>query len=365
MSAENPIEILEIAYQNGYEMVLERNVDEGEMRAGANLEEAEGTQPPNAAQPPNAGEHSNSRRGRNYVFTINNPTELLDCDLWSDAISFCVYQEEVGANGTYHYQGYLECVGQKSMSQLHDLEGLEGAHFEIRRGSQGEAIAYCTKVDTRVGGPYYWGEQKEQGKRSDLNEIKRKLDSGANIVSIAHEHFGSFIRYHKSFQNYKRITTAPRDWIMELIIIIGPSGSGKTQEAKRMGGADVYWKSPGKWWDDYDGQHTVIWDEFYGSSCQFSILLRILDTVGLNLECKGSCVNFTSKRIIFTSNQHPRDWYSGETTHQMVWEENPLCRRIREFGRIIQTGAIHVPPPRVAPMVVPVDAEGFVIGEYP
>ena len=46
-------------------------------------------------------------------------------------------------------------------------------------------------------------------------------------------------------------------------------------------------------------------------------------------------MEFTSKIIIFTSNQEPCDWYDGEKTHQVSWETNPLNRRIQEFGEMI------------------------------
>ena len=42
-----------------------------------------------------------------------------------------------------------ECIGKKSMKQLHQIPGLERAHFEVRRGTAGQAIAYATKEDTR------------------------------------------------------------------------------------------------------------------------------------------------------------------------------------------------------------------------
>ena len=133
---------------------------------------------------------------------------------------------------------------------------------------------------------------------------------------------------------------------MEIILIIGPTGTGKSREARRLcEGVSSYWMgSNGKWWQDYWGEHTVVWDEFYGHCCPYSILLRILDRYPLKLEFKGGGIEFVSRRIIFTSNQEPEHWYNGERTHQMSWDQNPLNRRIREFGRIIRTGAVHQGP---------------------
>jgi len=40
--------------------------------------------------------------------------------------------------------------------------GFERAHFDIRRGTQREALDYVTKRDTRVDGPWFHGEPREQ-----------------------------------------------------------------------------------------------------------------------------------------------------------------------------------------------------------
>jgi len=74
-----------------------------------------------------------------------------------------VYQYEQGEQGTPHFQGYLECVGKKSIVQLKKLPGFERAHFEVRRGQQEQAVGYCKKPDGRLGGPWEHGEMKKQG----------------------------------------------------------------------------------------------------------------------------------------------------------------------------------------------------------
>ena len=84
-------------------------------------------------------------QARNYVFTVNHALmadgvnhidrlALLDFE-GQKHVSFAVYQLEVGENGVEHFQGYLECIGKKSMKQLHEIPGLERAHFEVRRGA--------------------------------------------------------------------------------------------------------------------------------------------------------------------------------------------------------------------------------------
>jgi len=292
-------------------------------------------------------------RARNIVFRITWPENdeglpLLDPSLWPDC-KYCVYQLEIGdETNRLHYQGYMEFTGAKRFSWLHaNCDGLESANFFIRRGSQDEAVNYAMKLETRVDGPWEWGlaRPNEAGKRNDLIHLKRALDEGRKMSYISDNFFPSFLRYQRGIREYKRIKAQKRDWAMELIFIIGPSGTGKTRHARDIAGDDVYFMMSGKWWEDYEGQHTVVWDEFYGHSCPYTLLLRILDRYPLKLECKGSSVEFNSRRIIFTSNQEPRDWYNAERTHQMDWNTNPLNRRIQEFGRVLYTGQVHVVNP--------------------
>lgn len=277
---------------------------------------------------------------RNICFTINNPDELLDPELW-ETCSYCVYQHEMGENGTSHFQGYAEFKGKHRFTYYAKLPGLERAHLEVRRGTGTQAANYCMKEEGRLEGPYEWGEMKEQGKRSDLEAIRRELDENKPMKRIAEDHFSSWCRYHKSFKAYKQLKVQPRNWPMELVFIIGPTGTGKSRRTHEMAGESVYYKPPGKWWDDYNGEHTVVFDEFYGHSYPFSQLLQLLDRYPFMVESKGFTQHFVSRRIIFTSNQNPKDWYNGERTHQGPWEQNPLNRRIREFGQLIITGILH------------------------
>lgn len=271
--------------------------------------------------------------------------DVLDPSLWPD-VHYAVWQLEMcPETSRLHLQGYIEFVGQKTYSWVHEeLEGLETAHLEPRRGSQRDAIAYAKKEQTRLDGPWEWGSPREQGARNDLADIRDKLERRDPEGDIAADHFGSWVRYHRSFREYKRVRRleSVRDWPMELIFLIGPSGTGKSSKARRDF-PDAYWGPKGKWWDGYCGQDTVVVDEMYGHRMSFTELLQLCDRYPYQVETKGGVTQFLARRIVFTSNQHPQDWYDAEKTHQVSWSENPLKRRIDEFGRIIMTGEVHRP----------------------
>jgi len=168
------------------------------------------------------------------------------------------------------------------------------------------------------------------------------MDRGDPEELIAQDHFGSWVRYHRGFREYKRLRQLyeVRTWKMEIICYIGPSGTGKSRKAFETY-PQAYWGPKGKWWDGYCGQETVVVDEMYGHRFSFSELLQLLDRYPFQVETKGGVVQFTSRRIVFTSNQDPQDWYNAERTHNTRWEENPLNRRLREYGTIYYTGEVH------------------------
>jgi len=272
---------------------------------------------------------------RRWCFTLNNYQFVPVLSDFNFASYLC-YGEEHGEEGTPHLQGYIEFSQPVRRNSV--LEALPGAHVEKAVRDSTTNITYCSKggIFTEEGTP-----SRGQGSRSDLIEIKGKLDRGASLIEIADDHFSSYIRYSKGLTSYKFLKATRRDWPMELVFIIGPTRTGKSRTARDLGGPDAYWKDNTKWWDGYHGQHTVIWDEFYGSSCSFIFLLRLLDRYPLSTETKGGVLQFSSHRIIFTSNQLPEDWYDSEKTHHQAWEESPLYARIREFGRVIYTGDVH------------------------
>lgn len=295
-------------------------------------------------------------KARNYLFTINFGREyvydeylrgwrvegeeprLLDFDEFPSWVTYCTYSLEVGPeNGLEHFQGYLECRGQQNMTRIHQIPGMERSALLVRQGTQGQAVAYAQKADTHVDGPWTHGELKEAGKRNDLLQIKEKIDRGLPMVEIADEHFGSYIRMSRGFREYKRIKTRDRDWLTQFYIILGPTRSGKSRLAREMA-PTAYWKANTKWWDDYDGQEDVIWDEFRPGACSFTDLLRLLDSTPLTGESKGSTVKLIPKLVIFTTNVHPQYWYNPENVHH-TWDDSPLRARIEEYGCIIQTGA--------------------------
>lgn len=91
-------------------------------------------------------------RYRNWVFTWNNYTaadrELL-CKAFENLKSQFVFQEETGENGTPHLQGVVFFQNQRELSTLKKIS--RAIHWERMRGKKEQAVAYCTKAETRTG----------------------------------------------------------------------------------------------------------------------------------------------------------------------------------------------------------------------
>lgn len=280
-----------------------------------------------------------------WAFTCHHYTCIpLRCDI-PEGVQYLVFQEELPPSNAMHIQGYIQFEQKQRGSFVTALisrlfEPEEGEpHTEPAKGSDEDNETYCTKPETRCPGsePYRYGERVphagKKGGRSDLIAVQRQLDAGESLRTVAKTHFSTFIRYERGLRNYKRLMQEPRNAPPEIFVHIGPTGCGKTRHVRETF-PDAYWHPGGKWWDDYDGEAVVVFDEFYGHKISFTQLLSILDWGTVRVETKGGSALLCSTTFVFTSNQDPQDWYSAERTHQPDWIANPLKRRLDEFGFI-------------------------------
>lgn len=161
------------------------------------------------------------------------------------------------------------------------------------------------------------------------------MEAGASIEDIADEHGAQVIKYHKGIEKLIDIKRSGRDADTAPTILIywGESGTGKTRKATEEYPDSYILTKPNKdgnvWFDGYQGEETVILDEFYGW-VPYDLLLRMCDRYPLRVPFKGGYYKFKATRIVFTSNKPWKEWYPN------IDDLSAFERRIREFGKVIE-----------------------------
>lgn len=256
-------------------------------------------------------------RSRNWLFTENNPEGLLDPEDWP-GLKFCVYQLEVGEQGTEHFQGYCEFENPVRLATLQDC--IPGAHWEVRRGTAQQAREYCMKEDTRVEGPFEWGTPSAQGARSDLEEVARRLQDGESVRDVAIAFPSQYIRYSNGFARFQQLIQPRRSSKTYCWVFYGSGGSGKSSLARRLaeyigGGPDMVYKlpmrksAPQPYWDGYRQGQVVIIDEFKGNRFEPTFFNELIDDGPLSVPIHGGQTEFNSELVIITTNVTPRLWW--------------------------------------------------------
>ncbi|APA62649.1 putative replication protein [uncultured virus] len=256
---------------------------------------------------------------RNYMFTlfVEEKNEYLNLknrlnNKEDTHVKYVICQlESCPSSGRLHVQGYVEFDKMMTIKQVKKILG-EKTHLDKRQGTQEQAIKYCSKNDTKIEGPFIIGKKAQQGQRTDLEKTAERLRNGDSIELIIEEN-GNMLRYIKHMKEYKMLIEKKRDREEPVYVevIVGDPGSGKTRY--------VYDKEPDLfvlpeqhgnsiWFDGYQGQEAVIFDDFYGG-IKYSTMLRLLDRYPLRVPIKGGFTQWKAKRIYITSNQGIDKWY--------------------------------------------------------
>jgi hypothetical protein len=95
-----------------------------------------------------------------YLCTLNNPDIPLE-DLWNpDKMKYLGGQKEIGEQGTAHYQFVIRFQRSERLAAIKKIH--KGIHAEPAQFPD-KAREYCLKTETRVAGPWEYGEWKKNG----------------------------------------------------------------------------------------------------------------------------------------------------------------------------------------------------------
>lgn len=221
-------------------------------------------------------------QSRFWCFTVNNPEGNINVDL-QGKVRYAVWQHEVGEAGTEHYQGYLELNRTRRLAFVKKI--LPDAHFEVRRGTAEQAIAYCKKDEGRLDGPWEIGERVQQGQRNDIRAFHNSIVLGKTNRELMEEHTTEYYKYQRLIKHvrteYAPASDIPnielRPWQQDLLerfrqppvkrqIIWIWSTEGATGKTTFMDYVSYHFKVlPGSWKNDdnlyaYDGHQIVYWN---------------------------------------------------------------------------------------------------------
>jgi len=159
------------------------------------------------------------------------------------------------------------------------------------------------------------GSQPKQGKRKDLDELVEMAKTNKSRKAMIDANPTGVMRYYKGLEYIRSQFEPSRNFQTEAIVYWGPTGSGKTYHVNHLcEGREVFYltkamaSSNQVWWDGYNGQDTVVIEEFYGW-IPVNVLLNIINTAPFTVPIKGGSRSFQAKRVYITSNAPPDSWY--------------------------------------------------------
>lgn len=281
----------------------------------------------------------NMPASRNWCFTENNYDGVPVEEDFGKYFRYCVYQEELGENGTPHLQGYLQLTRAVTLSAVRKM--LPRANWLIAKGSPQKNVTYCTKEDTRMAGPYHMGTiSLGQGERTDIKSAINSLREGASPLEILDRHPEVFFKYQKGLAAAQLLLSKKRDSSRpkEVWYLYGPPGVGKSFLASKMAPL-AFRKQPNtKWWDGYAGETDVIFDDLTAGWFSWANLMQVLDRYATSVEQKGASLQLLADRIIITSNKRPWELYQDKEGH-CKHPIQALLRRITNYLEFAEDGS--------------------------
>lgn len=265
-----------------------------------------------------------STRSLGWCFTLNNYNEQEYLELLETECQYIIIGKEVGESGTPHLQGFIHFAKPgKTLAGCKKINGK--AHWEQTKGSIDQNVEYCSKdgaFEERGIRPLSKKRQGENEKeRWDLALECVKRNKWDEVPIDIAARYGKGLEWLASKIEESNRDLTDTEEKMEWYY--GASGTGKSRRAREEN-PDAYLKACNKWWDGYCSQEVVIIEDFDKVHHVMAHHLKIwADRYKFPAEIKGGKLDIRPKKIIVTSNYHPRD----------IWTEpqdlEPILRRFR------------------------------------
>lgn len=288
-------------------------------------EEMPGSGPKVIENPLDKIEEGSSYRSRKLVFTSYDITkphhDFENEEIDDNQIKFLIYQrEKCPKTGKIHFQGFVYFYDKTSIKKAKKYLQIKNGWLQYAFALVKDNVKYCSKIESAIpGSQEVYGTQPQQGKRTDLNELKDSLIAGTKTVDDITLDYP--MMYHQYGRTLSRIETIIlrkqyRQWMTQGFWYYGPTGVGKSHVAFLGYNPDTHYvvnhgQLSRGFWTGYTGQETIIINEFRGQ-LKFSELLDLVDQYPITVDIKcGEPVPFLAKNFIITAPKHPDETYSG------------------------------------------------------
>jgi len=271
-----------------------------------------------------------------------------EAQAFTNGVKYMVWQIEVAPNtGTEHIQGFVSFAGKKRESTLGNHFGkVHAACFQVmmKGATPWDNKLYCTKEDSRKPGtePFEFGQVpigKEEAEQAELSKLDQFIEhaKATNLFTAIDLMPSTYVRncngLLKWWEHYNR-QRASKDREVNIIVCYGNSGAGKSAFAHNYDTRENTFVFPALEakqrlnLDGYQGQRTVVIDEFKGQ-IDYGTFKNLTDRYVYEFNTKGSMVLGTWTTMIITSNYHPNQWYEGQDHWGIkgTVTQSPLQRR--------------------------------------
>jgi len=272
-------------------------------------------------------------RSRGWVFTLNNYTEEERQALLNHDCKYIIIAKEVAKTGTPHLQGFVYYHTVTSFRQLKKLNGR--MYVAQQKGTCKQAADYCRNPIKCESYEERGTEPLTQVAKGD-EEVKRwkrmrTLAQEGKMDQLGEEFPREATMYDRQFEHL-HLKKKPKPAILPLLEcewLVGSTGTGKSRTAREEN-PGAYIKDPqSRWWDDYEGEETVIIDDFDKYQKAMGGYMKTwTDHYPFKAEVKRGYIYIRPKKIIVTSNYRIEEIWGDDP--QTV---KPLLRRftVREF----------------------------------
>lgn len=249
------------------------------------------------------------------VIENKDPANLFD----SENMDYIIYQvERCPETQKLHLQGYFALKTRKRMAQAKKLFEYPQIHLIKCLGSPLQNIEYCSKSASHIAGPWEYGVRPDaRGKKSCTALAIEDIQAGKPLSQVAVENPMAWVRSYRGLTSLAAAVAKPKGVWREVTCFVfwGKSRTGKTRTAMESTCKDGRppFRMPlssGFWFDGYDGEDTLVIDDFYGQ-IKFSDMLQLLDGHYIQVPIKGGFTWAVWTKVFITSNVHPQAWWAG------------------------------------------------------